>query len=117
MAATAQGAQKNAIAHFPRRFHRRAECSKAVPMQIFLCPFCGPREETEFHCVREPKVRTRPAEAFSDADWADYLYFNAYPRGASRELWLCLTCMESFAMTRDTATNAVLGSEPLRAAP
>ncbi len=53
----------------------------------------------------------------SDEAWAEYLYFNANPKGASREMWLHLTCMESFAMTRDTATHAVIGSEPLRAAP
>jgi len=34
----------------------------------------------------------------------------------SREIWLHMTCMESFAMTRDTATNAVIASEPLRPA-
>ena len=36
------------------------------------------------------------------------------PKGASREIWLHLTCMESFAMNRDTATNAIIGSEALR---
>ena len=55
--------------------------------------------------------------AVSDDAWAEYLYFNANPKGASREIWLHLTCMEMFAMTRDTATNAVIGSEPMRTAP
>jgi sarcosine oxidase subunit delta len=49
--------------------------------------------------------------------WAEYLYVNANPKGEAREIWLHLTCMESFAMTRDTASNAVIGSEPLRATP
>ena len=70
-------------------------------MQIFPCPFCGPRDETEFHYVGEPKARPEPAGAVSDAEWADYLYLNS------------LTCMEMFAMTRDTATSAVTASEAL----
>ena len=86
-------------------------------MQMFPCPFCGPRDETEFAYVGEPKARPEPAEAVSDASWADYLYINANPKGVAREIWLHLTCMEMFAMTRDTATNAVLAAETLRRAP
>jgi sarcosine oxidase subunit delta len=41
-------------------------------MQIFPCPFCGPRDESEFHYVGEPKARPEPAGAVSDAAWADY---------------------------------------------
>jgi sarcosine oxidase subunit delta len=82
-------------------------------MQIFPCPFCGPRDEIEFHYVGEPKARPEPARAVSDAEWADYLWFNANPKGEAREIWLHLTCREMFAMTRDTATNAVIGSEAL----
>ena len=82
-------------------------------MQIFPCPFCGPRDETEFHYVGEPKARPEPAGAVSDAQWASYLWFNANEKGLGREIWLHLTCMEMFAMTRDTATNAVIGSDPL----
>jgi sarcosine oxidase subunit delta len=83
-------------------------------MQIFPCPFCGPRDETEFHYVGEAKARPEPASAVSDAAWADYLWFNDNNKGPSREIWLHLTCMEMFAMTRDTALNAVVSSESLR---
>ena len=47
----------------------------------------------------------------SDAEWADYLYFNSNTKGPAREIWLHLTCMEMFAMTRDTATNAVVAAK------
>jgi len=83
-------------------------------MQVFPCPFCGPRDETEFTYLGEPKARPEPAGETSDATWAEYLYFNANPKGASREIWLHLTCMETFAMIRDTATHAVASSEALR---
>jgi sarcosine oxidase subunit delta len=82
-------------------------------MQIFPCPFCGPRDETEFHYVGESKARPEPASDVTDVEWSEYLHFNANPKGASREIWLHMTCLESFEMTRDTATNAVLGSESL----
>jgi sarcosine oxidase, subunit delta len=80
-------------------------------MQIFPCPFCGPRDEIEFHYVGEPKARPEPAAEVSDAEWADYLWFNANPKGAAREIWLHLTCMQMFTMTRDTALNATLSAE------
>jgi sarcosine oxidase subunit delta len=80
-------------------------------MQIFPCPFCGPRDEIEFHYVGEPKARPEPAGAVSDEEWAEYLWFNDNPEGQSREIWLHLTCMEMFAMMRDTAVNAAMGGE------
>ena len=80
-------------------------------MQIFPCPFCGPRDETEFHYIGEPKARPEPAVSVSDAEWADYLWFNDNPKGASQEIWQHLTCMEVFAMRRDTVSHAVKGSE------
>jgi sarcosine oxidase subunit delta len=80
-------------------------------MQVFPCPFCGPRDETEFHYVGEPKARPEPAGSVSDAAWADYLWSNANAKGAASEIWLHLTCMEMFLMARDTATNAVVARE------
>jgi sarcosine oxidase subunit delta len=80
-------------------------------VQIFPCPFCGPRDENEFHYVGEPKARPEPAGEVGDAAWADYLWFNANPKGQSREIWLHLTCMEMFVMTRDTALNATVAAD------
>ena len=83
-------------------------------MQIFLCPFCGPRDETEFRFAAEAgHARPEPAGGVSDADWAAYLYGARSPGGTSREIWLHLTCGEYFVMTRDTVTRVVDGSEPL----
>lgn len=83
-------------------------------MQIFSCPFCGPRDETEFFFAAEAgKARPEPADAVSDADWSDYLYGARAPRGTAREVWLHLTCGEYFIQQRDTVTRHVLGSEAL----
>ena len=77
-------------------------------MQLFTCPFCGPREETEFHFAAEAgKARPEPAEEVSDADWADYLYLNDAPKGAAREVWVHATCGEFFVITRDTVTRDI----------
>ncbi|MFX0541089.1 sarcosine oxidase subunit delta [Roseovarius sp. S4756] len=83
-------------------------------MQIFPCPFCGPRDEREFHfAVEAGKARPEPAAEVIDADWAGYLYAVEAPRGEAREVWLHLTCGEYFVMTRDTVTRDVLGSAAL----
>lgn len=77
-------------------------------MQLFTCPFCGPREETEFHFAAEAgKARPEPAEDVSDAAWADYLYMNEAPKGEAREVWVHATCGEFFVMTRDTVTREI----------
>ena len=83
-------------------------------MQIFPCPFCGPRDETEFHYVGEPKARPEPAGVGQRRRMGGATSGStANPKGEAREIWLHLTCMEMFAMTRDTATNAVVASEAL----
>ena len=81
-------------------------------MQLFPCPFCGPRDETEFAFATEAgKVRPEPASGVSDDQWARYLGFSRNPRGATREVWLHATCGEFFVMERDTMTHAVADTE------
>lgn len=83
-------------------------------MQRFPCPFCGLRDETEFHFAAEAgKERPEPAPEVPDVAWADYLYLNAAPRGQAREVWMHLTCGEFFVMTRDTVSREVTASEAL----
>ena len=83
-------------------------------MQVFPCPFCGLRDEAEFHfAVEAGHARPEPAAEVSDADWAAYLYLHKAPKGASREVWLHTTCGEYFIMTRNTVSREVLSSEAL----
>jgi sarcosine oxidase subunit delta len=82
-------------------------------MQIFPCPFCGPRDETEFHYGGEagnarPEGADVPAE-----DWARYLYMRANSKGRTREIWVHTTCGEFFVMERDSLTHTVLGASAL----
>ena len=84
-------------------------------MQIFTCPFCGPRNETEFHFVAEAgKTRPDKTADISDADWATYLHAQRNEKGPVREVWMHTTCSEMFIMERDSVTMDVLGTTALR---
>ncbi len=87
-------------------------------MQLFNCPFCGPRSEVEFHFGGDAgKIRPEGHTTVSDTDWADYLYVRRNPKGAAREIWMHLTCQEVFVMERDTVTHEVAGTQSLREEP
>ncbi len=84
-------------------------------MQRFPCPFCGLRDEREFHLLGEAgKVRPDTTGPVTDADWSAYLFAKSNPKGASREVWMHVTCREVFVMERDTATMEVLSTTALR---
>ncbi len=84
-------------------------------MQIFTCPFCGARNETEFHFLAEAgKTRPDTAGEISDAEWARYLYAQRNDKGHVREVWMHKTCGELFILERDSVTMRVLGTTPLR---
>ena len=86
-------------------------------MQLFSCPICGPRDETEFVFGAEAgKTRPEPAADVSAEAWSRYLHFAGNPKGATREIWLHTPCGEFFAMERDTVSHAVAGSRALRGA-
>ena len=84
-------------------------------MQQFPCPFCGLRNEQEFHFAGEAgTVRPDTANEVSDENWSDYLDNNHNPKGETREIWVHLTCQEYFIMRRDSVTMEVLDTEQLR---
>src|SRR6476660_7120092 len=51
-------------------------------MILIPCPWCGPRDETEFHYGGQAHVvyPDNPA-ALSDTEWARYLFFRDNPKG------------------------------------
>jgi len=74
------------------------------------CPWCGPRDETEFSYGGEAHI-VRPSEpdALSDDEWADYLFMRTNPRGTHREQW-CHShgCRRWFNAVRDTVSYRFL---------
>jgi len=65
-------------------------------MLLIPCPWCGPRDEVEFHYGGEAHI-ARPAEpdALDGAAWAQYLFMRSNPKGP-------------FNLLRDTATHRIL---------
>ncbi|MEM6985879.1 MAG: sarcosine oxidase subunit delta [Pseudomonadota bacterium] len=83
-------------------------------MQRFTCPFCGERDETEFHFAAEAgKARPEPANNVNAQDWYEYLYAQDAPQGVAREVWIHLSCGEFFVMERDTVTRDVIATHAL----
>ena len=72
-----------------------------------ICPFCGPRDASEFRYGGDPSV-ARPGFECSDADWAAYLYVRENPRGLSLEYWVhSQGCGQWLVAERDTVTHVI----------
>jgi len=79
-------------------------------MLLIDCPWCGPREETEFSCGGEAHIAL-PADpdALDDAAWADFLYMRTNPKGRYLERWVhSYGCRRWFNVARDTTTERIL---------
>ncbi|MER5505583.1 sarcosine oxidase subunit delta family protein [Streptomyces sp. NPDC002766] len=79
-------------------------------MLLISCPWCGPRDESEFHYGGQAHVPyPQDPSALTDEEWARYLFFRANPKGPFAERWSHSTgCRRWFNAVRDTATNEVL---------
>ncbi len=75
-------------------------------MLLINCPYCGYRDESEFHYEGEAHiVRPSDPDALSDAEWGDYLFFRTNPKGWHKELWLhSAGCRQYFNAERNTVT-------------
>ena len=90
-----------------RRRRRGSLSPRGVTMQLITCPYCGPREEVEYHYGGQAHVAypTDPA-AVSDAEWAQFLFFRDNPRGPFAEQWShAAGCRRWFNAIRDTGTH------------
>jgi heterotetrameric sarcosine oxidase delta subunit len=71
------------------------------------------RDETEFSFGGEAHM-ARPAAGAGDAEWADYLFFRANPKGECAERWChSYGCGQWFNVVRDTVTHAVVATYAL----
>ena len=84
-------------------------------MQIFPCPFCGPRDETEFRFLGEAdKLRPAGGAAARPPSGRAISISSATAKGRVAEIWSHVPCGEMFRMERDNVTHVVYASASLR---
>ena len=84
-------------------------------MLLIACPYCGPRNETEFHYGGAAHVAypDDPA-ALSDEEWGRYVFVRDNPKGPFAERWLHVEgCRRWFQAVRDTLTNEISRIYPM----
>jgi len=79
-------------------------------MLLIPCPWCGPRDETEFHCGGEAHIfRPEDPHQVDDGQWAAYLFLRSNPKGLHRERWLHRHgCRRWFNVLRHTVTHEIV---------
>ena len=76
-------------------------------MILLPCPYCGPRNASEFHYVGELSTRPDPNET-SVEEWRAFLYARDNPAGWTTETWFhSAGCRQHFVVERHTVTNEV----------
>ncbi len=78
-------------------------------MLLIQCPFCGPRNESEFS-YGGPAMPPRPSDpaAVSDADWVDWLTVPPNPMGWLEERWWhARGCGAWLTICRHTVTHEI----------
>ena len=88
-------------------------------MLVITCPFCGPREESEFSCGGEAHIARPLAEnSLTDAEFADYLFLRDNPKGVFLERWRHTAgCRRWFNVVRDTVTHEIIEVYPMGSLP
>ena len=83
-------------------------------MLLIRCPWCGPRDETEFKYGGQAHVAypTDP-DALDDATWAGYVFHRDNPKGEFRERWVHTAgCRRWFNAIRDTVSHDIAATYP-----
>jgi sarcosine oxidase, subunit delta len=83
-------------------------------MLLIPCPWCGPRDETEFRCGGEAGiVRPPDPDALDDSAWAGFLFMRTNPKGWHRERWYhAAGCRRWLVVERHTVTSEIRSSAP-----
>ncbi|NNN34434.1 sarcosine oxidase subunit alpha family protein [Streptomyces sp. S3(2020)] len=79
-------------------------------MLLIPCPWCGPRDEAEFHYGGQAHVPyPETPSTLTDEEWARYLFFRDNTKGPFAERWShAAGCRKWFNAVRDTSTNEIL---------
>ena len=79
-------------------------------MLLINCPYCGPRDQSEFSNGGEAHVK-RPdgSKEIGDREWGEYVFIRANPKGLFYERWVHTHgCRKWFNCVRDTSTDEIL---------
>ncbi len=78
-------------------------------MFLIDCPWCGPRDESEFAYGGEAHIeRPKDPAKLSDDEWAAYLFMRKNPKGRHLERWVhSCGCRRWFNVVRDTYTHVI----------
>ena len=78
-------------------------------MLLIECPWCGCRDQTEFHPHGEAHIaRPEDSESLSQEEWGDYVFFRTNPKGIHYERWVhSHGCRRWFNAMRDTVTDHI----------
>ena len=84
-------------------------------MHLIACPWCGPRDETEFSYGGEAHiVRPEAPDALDDAQFAQYLFMRANPKGVHAERWShAAGCRRWFNVLRSTVSHEIAAVYPI----
>lgn len=78
-------------------------------MLLIPCPWCGPRDESEFSYGGDAQRPMPPLDgSASPADWQAYVHKRANRKGAHREFWYHqFGCERWLRVDRDTVTHEI----------
>jgi heterotetrameric sarcosine oxidase delta subunit len=93
---------------------------RTVTVMLVPCPWCGPRNASEFRSHGEHTTRPPAGSAAADADpaaWRAYLYRRENRAGWTSETWYHGTgCRRFVVVERHTVTNEIRAVVPAGAA-
>jgi sarcosine oxidase, subunit delta len=83
-------------------------------VMLLPCPWCGPRNATEFRFGGAVGERPDPATTTPE-QWRHYLYFHTNPRGWQTESWYhAAGCRRFLTVERNTLTHEVRDAHDAR---
>ena len=75
-------------------------------MLYIPCPYCGPRNQTEFQYGAQAHVSYPNPWQSDDQEWARYVFTRSNPKGWHAERWLHTAgCRRWFNIWRHTVTH------------
>lgn len=79
-------------------------------MFVITCPYCGPRDQSEFTHAGEAHIaRPEWRDDMTDAEWAEFVFMRKNTKGPYAERWVhSAGCRKFFNAIRNTASDEFL---------